>query len=569
MHSLISELQAAGQDFEFYPTTEEILKALVRDLKRWTDKNYRRDLNSVLDIGAGNGKALAYLKRAGCGFQELFAIEKSAILTNELDPEILVIGTEFREQSLISKQVGIIFCNPPYSEFEEWTVKIIREGAAALIYLVIPERWEDKTTIKDALKFRGAKCKVVGDFDFLASEDRAARAKVQLLRVELAEEKEDAFDRFFEEQFAPLVEKFKVTKDLPSCGKCGGIVDKDGYCESCHEYEGKPKGGRKRPFHGLIPGAGYPAALSGLYNVEMANVQKNYQLVGELDVELLREFEISPPKILKLLKQRLSGLRMEYWQELFGRMSPITDRLTSQSRRNLLDTLNRHTQVDFTESNILAVIVWALKNANRYINSQLLSTYELMVEKCNVENYKSNQRVFVDRGWRYEKESKENSHYKLDYRIVMHRAGGLGTGSYSHNHQNGLEERAWHFMRDLHTIASNLGFSARPPFDLQYNGPDWRSNESHTFYWHNREGARRELFEAKAFKNGNLHLRLAKEFILALNVEHGRLKGWLDSPETAAEELKDADAPKYFRSNHQLLSGSPTLHLGNGKEAAA
>ena len=43
---------------------------------------------------------------------------------------------------------------------------------------------------------------------------------------------------------------------------------------------------------------------------------------------------------------------------------------------------------------IYAVIMWVIKNANLYIDSQLLETYELMVAKCNVVLYKSNQRDY-------------------------------------------------------------------------------------------------------------------------------------------------------------------------------
>ena len=60
---------------------------------------------------------------------------KSAILTGQLDPSVFVIGTAFEEQSLYSKRVGVIFSNPPYSVYEDWTVKIIREAAAPLVYL--------------------------------------------------------------------------------------------------------------------------------------------------------------------------------------------------------------------------------------------------------------------------------------------------------------------------------------------------------------------------------------------------------------------------------------------------
>jgi hypothetical protein len=43
-----------------------------------------------------------------------------------------------------------------------------------------------------------------------------------------------------------------------------------------------------------------------------------------------------------------------------------------------------------------------------------------------------------------------------------------------------------------------------------------------------------------------------QKFALALNVEYGRLKGWLKSGAEAVEELKDPEAAKYFGKHLQL-----------------
>jgi hypothetical protein len=48
---------------------------------------------------------------------------------------------------------------------------------------------------------------------------------------------------------------------------------------------------------------------------------------------------------------------------------------------------------------------------------------------------------------------------------------------------------------------------------------------------------------------------------LALNVEHGRLKGWLRSAKEAVEELKDENAAKYFNGTTMIGNGNPTLLL--------
>lgn len=171
---LVLTLQQEAQDFEFYPTTNEIIDALARDIQSIRDEHgYRyRGLDSVLDIGAGNGKVLLAL-RERAGMTALHAIEKSEILCDQLPPDILIVGTDFAQQSLLSKHTDVTFCNPPYSVFEEWAIKIIRQSASRIIYLVIPERWERSAGIADALKYRDAECaKVVLLFDVRAFKNR-------------------------------------------------------------------------------------------------------------------------------------------------------------------------------------------------------------------------------------------------------------------------------------------------------------------------------------------------------------------------------------------------------------
>jgi hypothetical protein len=541
MH-IIQQLKDAEQDFEFYPTTNEIIAALIRDIQDGRYSSYNQP-TSMLDIGAGNGKVLEAVRDAQIGVHTLYAIERSAILRDRLHHDVFVIGTDFHQQSLMAKNVGLIFCNPPYSEFEAWAVKIIRECVAPTAYLVIPQRWERSIPIQDALAFRRTTAEIIGTFDFEDAEDRAARAKVHLLRIDFRH-RDDAFECFFREQFGELIQKFEEP------------------AKSDARDADAPHGGRRRPFHGLVAGPDYPDRMVELYHLEMANIQRNYQLVSELDADLLREFEVTPDRIMTLLRQRLTNLRTEYWHELFGRMRPITERLTSRTRKALLHTLNRNASVDFTVSNIHAVIVWAIKNANRYIEEQLIETYELMVNKANVVLYKSNQRVFVEERWRYREDESQNSHYALDYRIVTHRVGGIHTSSYSWEQQAGLTQRACDFLGDLITIANNLGFLSSPDVPhLNGTGDRWVSGKPRTFTYVTTQGDHEILFEARAFQNGNIHLRLAKKFALALNVEFGRLKGWLRDAGEAATELNDPEAAKFFNTTLRLGGGNNALLL--------
>jgi hypothetical protein len=161
--ALLRIVKETGQDFEWYPTTKEIIDALVEDYSGGSEERReekyrqtgryipRRDRTSVLDIGAGNGKVLKALAEAGIA-SDCYAIEKSIPLLASLPPDVVIVGTDFWEQSLYDKEAVITFSNPPYSEFEAWAERIITEAGSETIYLVLPVRWQHSIQIKGAIK---------------------------------------------------------------------------------------------------------------------------------------------------------------------------------------------------------------------------------------------------------------------------------------------------------------------------------------------------------------------------------------------------------------------------------
>lgn len=513
MNSLISEVKQNNEDFEFYPTTKEIIDALLNDIENSLER-YRK-FDSILDIGAGNGKVLNALKEK---FIKLYAIEKSHILRDSLDKSIFIIGTDFYNQSLFDKQMEVTFCNPPYSDYETWTSKIIKESCSKYVYLVIPSRWINCQQILDAIKYRDAKYKIIGDFTFENSEDRTARAKVNLIRIELSHNKDDAFDRFFKKEFSHLKEKFNEETKKETINK---------------------------KFSSLVVGKDYVKNLVAIYNEEMQHIKSNYEKVNELDTDILKELGISTESILEGLKVRLKGLKNHYWNELISRMEEITNRIISTKRRKLLNTLQENGHVDFTESNVYAIILWILKNADKSIDEQLIEVYDDFISKANCKNYKSNEKVFTYDRWRYSEE--KPSHIFLDYRIILSRYHCIEK-SYSSGYY--ISDGMCEILGNLLTIAYNLGFDCNTADDRlnRYSGK-WMPREAQNFYT-----GKEVLFEVKAHLNGNLHIRLNQKFALALNVEYGRLKGWIHSKEQACQELMDDNAKEFFKSNFTALS---------------
>ena len=134
--NIAKELKSSNEDFEYYPTTDEIIFCVQKDInQQLAGFNNSVDSYSLLDCGAGDGRVLTKLKK-----WSLYAIEKSKKLLNLLPKDIYIVGTDFHQTTLIDKKTDIIYCNCPYSEFQTWSTKIINEANAKHVYLVIPQR---------------------------------------------------------------------------------------------------------------------------------------------------------------------------------------------------------------------------------------------------------------------------------------------------------------------------------------------------------------------------------------------------------------------------------------------
>jgi hypothetical protein len=209
----VTLLQEAGQDYEFYPTTEEILEKMNKDiydlfkdgrLGNITRRSHRHDrlfdvnteykngkkhherfcIESFLDVGAGDGRVFDAVK--GFGKDEMYidrryGVEKARAHVRDLvKRNVFVIGGDFFNITLIDKCYSVIFSNPPYSVFSMWAEKMLKESNFGIMYLVIPIRWKNNESIM--CEFERYEVNVLGEFTF-ENGDREARGRVNLIRI--------------------------------------------------------------------------------------------------------------------------------------------------------------------------------------------------------------------------------------------------------------------------------------------------------------------------------------------------------------------------------------------------
>ena len=535
--SIVKNLKENDQDFEWYPTTD----GMIGEVSKKCGK-----IDSMLDVGAGDGRVLEMIdklnfykrdvsyrdekKREWFSTVDKFAIEKSTIHIENMPAKISIVGTDFMMQTLIDKKVDMVFCNPPYSEFEVWAVKVIKQANAKQIFLILPYRWNNSGLIADAIKQRSATVESFWGGNFINAE-RQARACVEIVRIKLpcndnysGEEQQDPFNVWFDEYFA-------------------------GFGEVKHIEDENDEEEPKDPLKEIAPGKNLVEHLYSFYVRDMSNLLDNYKSLSELDAVLLKELGIKIKEVKDALKQKIEGLKNKYWQELFSNLDEIKSRLTSTSQNGILEKMRASCNVDFSVENAYAVVIWIIKNANEYMDDQLVSIFRELTEPNCVKNYKSNLKTWEKNEWRYLR--KDHTHYTLDYRIVTERHAAIKpSGDYCYgNYKKNLATNAHTFINDIFVIASNLDFKV-DPWNYSYSR-EWESNQQQEFKCVELGKTDKVLTQIRAFKNGNIHFKFDQNFIKALNIEASRLLGWIKTPEEASEEMGiDIDFVKTrFKSN--------------------
>ena len=290
-----------------------------------------------------------------------------------------------------------------------------------------------------------------------------------------------------------------------------------------------------------------------------------FNSLGTVDPALLKSLEITKRTVLNLIRGKILACKTKYWQLLFDELDTLRTRLATRQRKQLVDKIHRRACVDFTHDNILAVLVWVTKWANDYIDEQTVELFRTLSQRSNCVKYKSNKKIWEKSAWRYGQLNQHDDSlgpYKLEYRMVLDGCGAICNSDWEHERKRfcGLTETAYNLLVDIVVTSNNLHFnSSDTPRNFR-----WLAGKSNTMLMANGS----PLVECKAFKNGNMHMRFDPKFMLALNVEAGRLLGWIRNPTEACDEMEITDPEErdavalsfgtafHIGSNTQLLLGS-------------
>ncbi|MGR5555788.1 DUF4942 domain-containing protein [Vibrio fortis] len=528
---IVKEIANSSEDYEFYPTTTEIIDTLVSDL----DKHFS-SANSFLDIGAGDGRVLSAILKSkkpshlSSEFSkslffgdyhtsrkplELMAIEKSRKLIGVLPAEIFPVANDFFNTTLMSIDATVTFSNPPYSIYVQWVMKVLSETRSKAVYLVIPISWKDNKHIADKIDERNATVTELGRFSFKDAE-RKAKVETSLLRIELPyddDNKNQPLHKWvkenilYSETFDQTNEKQPISSLLSS--QCSG------------------KGA-------LVNGSDYVSSLLELYQQQSTRLLEDFKAVNSLSKAAIDALNLNVINVSRRMNDAINNLKQEFWHELFSRLDSIYLNLPSSIVHGFKSLLMKRTVADFSEENIRNLLSWIHNTINMFDSEMFEDVIGGFMNGVNTQRYKSNKSTFIDANWRYKANKNKNTQYMLQTKRVVYSETTLSQGI---NEDGKLLSSLHNVIQDMLVIANNRGYDTSTSFDT-LNQHAWVSGKPVEFYYHNYESGEDELlFTVKAFKKANLHLHFNERLINEINVEWGRLKGWVSSAKKASDEM--------------------------------
>lgn len=571
--SIVQDLKNANQDFEWYPTTTEQIKSVTDDINSLREnfdfKERYKESIKVLDVGAGDGRVLQAIKDSlnDDDFNiDTYAIEKSTIHTSTYrSKNITLLGTEFNQINFISKSCNICFVNPPYSEFSYWLQTLIRHLNFNLLYAVVPQRWIDDKGIKDAMEYRGIKfTKVLLESDFLNAE-RAARAKVNIVRFSFSDFSLETLKKFNRDYKPPIsicsTEPFQLFLE----NELGLKKTYSQTTERFNEYVERERVKTQMNVDGsqaneLVKTKGVLWALLDNYENDLDRTLNQYKKISEIDPNLLQELGVDYEGLRTGAKEKLLGYRNVYWALLFEKLDTISNRLTSKYKKKLLDQLSSNA-LDFTYTNAIYIVSYAVEIGNELIEEGLVEVFKNLTSEESISRYyKSNQHIYKD-DWRYTQTMKEGAKYLLDYRFIH---SGYDNFADYYSSVKGLNENTRNFTDDLVVAFKLLGYNNLQVSEsysnmtfgdrLSINGTDCNGDEI-------------ELATIKYYKNGSRHLKFNQEAMLRFNVTVSRILGWVRNKEEFnddSETKTTIDDSVWEISDDMKITANNVLLLTNG-----
>jgi hypothetical protein len=494
-----------------------------------------------LDVGAGDGRVFKAIKDIRPGYHfcidEKYGIEKARAQSDDLIRKgVFIIGRDFFQTTLIDKEFAVIYSNPPYSIYVSWTLRLLKEASFRIMYLLLPVRWETNKEILQELE--RYEYTIIGTFDFLQG-DRAARARVNLIRITRKTVKIDNQD-YMQDAYDPFVrwieENIGVFEDA---SKEPDYVQEEKWLKASSE----------NPIEELVE----------QYNYEMTALIEGFKAIGKLPGRVINSIGLNKESIMEIIKQNIKSLKTRFWITAFNKIDPITERLTKDTREELIEKMKQFKGLDFNVDNIYSIIIWVIENFNRYTDEQTVTLFGKLTSAEYIKAYKSNRHWDKDT-WRYDRASKENPYtgekgkgkperYILDYRFVT----ASRRGQYTYD--------GYSIVEDIIIVLRSLGAN----INKKWHAAPEKSGELQRIMMNNNGKSYKDdiALECRFYQNGNVHVKINQELMMKFNIEVARILGWIRGPQDIQDEfdVNEAEAVRYWNTNSLVKIGMSDVQM--------
>jgi hypothetical protein len=559
----VKVLTENNEDFEWYPTTDEILATMNKDLhwlftkgnlagytqnrinqyfgytrnydRETKEESYTYHINSFMDVGAGDGRVFGAVKgvNGDITIEKNYGIEIAQSQADDLiNRDVFIIGRDFFKTTLIDKRYSVIFSNPPYSVFVPWVQKLLDEANFGVMYLVLPVRWE--TSIGKHPQLMTYSVKKIGEFDF-NNADRSARAKVHLIRINPKPRK---------------VEEWFRGDSLGTHIEYGDKDDSDSFERWMDTHIGHFKEddqGLEEANDVALKNATFNDLVKD-YDYNLDSLLEAFKALGRLPYRVIEALGMDRKSILETIKENIKTHKHRYWRLAFDRISTINSRLTNDTRKKLLNQMDEFNTLDFNEDNLYSIIVWVVKHFNEYTGEQILSVFDQLTRADFVRAYKSNVHWIKD-NWRYGSKPKPEK-YKLDYRLV------------THWYKSYLYDPC--VLDDFIVICRSLGYYIRENTYIDCE----RIGTEQKFYTVDGVLA----FTTRLYKNRNAHIKVNQDLMMKFNIEVAKLRKWINNHRDIEDEFEvsEEEAIRLWNEPSLKMIGKSELKLlGYNEELCA
>ena len=310
------------------------------------------------------------------------------------------------------------------------------------------------------------------------------------------------------------------------------------------------------PCNMLVESKGVLWALLDNYERDLAKTLEQYKLISQIDSQLLQELGVDYDQMRDGAKEKMLGYRNVYWSLLFDKLDAISSRLTSAHKKDLLTKLSANA-LDFTYTNAIYIIQYAVEVGNELIEQSLIDVYKSLTSSDAISRYyKSNQHVYSD-NWRYNREDNDKCKYLLDYRFVHSSYSNFGHNSWD----NGLNEGARCFTNDLFVVFKLLGYG-NLYLDSAYEHMSF--GDKAAIWGTTPDSENTKLVEIRFYKNGNRHIKFNQRAMLRFNVTVSRVLGWVRSKDEFVNESETKETVEdtvWEISNKMKVTPSNILKL--------